>query len=154
MHSLHIIFDCKIVSFFKCSLWPFIILNLTPSTCYGGNSIQLHYSDINPLSFTGARVPGTLLHMYWGHLTRGSCPKHSASSECHVWTAADSEAQHGHFRGAWERTTKEVQHLRAHSDEQLQTQGMHDGGFLRLLLSPVSVSFCLTSNHKSLCVLK
>lgn len=84
--------------------------------------------------FAGACVTGSLFHLYWGQLTRGTCPECSASFECHVWTAADSQEEYVIIRGAGKGPAKEVQHLGAYSDEQLQTEGMYECGGLKLII--------------------
>lgn len=92
-------------------------------------SITNDDNDISPLLFTGACLTRPLFHMYRGHLTRGSRPEHSASSERRVRSATDSQTKYVHFRRAGERTVEKIQHLGPHANEQFQIEGMYDCRF-------------------------
>lgn len=83
-------------------------------------SVELIYDDVNtnPIYVTGALLTGPLLVVYWGQLTRESWPEHGVSSERHVWATPDSQTQHVHCRGAWERASEEIQLIGTHADEQ------------------------------------
>lgn len=67
--------------------------------------------------------------MYWGQLTRGSRPEHSASSERNVRGATDSQAKYVHFRGVGEGTVEKIQQLGPRANVQFKIEGMYDCSF-------------------------